>query len=351
MPSLIRFLACCAGLFGLAASVPSRKCRGGVRHSKPSLGISHSNPSNNTSRANASNSIAVYWGQNSYGQGSGPNVQQNLAYYCENANIDVIPLAFMNGITPPIVNFANAGDKCSSFNGSTLLRCPEIEADIIKCQAKHKKTIVLSLGGATYTQGGWATTAEAEKAADMVWAMFGPVSGDYQVDRPFGKAVVDGFDFDFEAYTNNLPAFGARLRSLMDGAGSKKYVLTAAPQCVFPDAAVGTTLDAVPFDYIFIQFYNNWCGVSNFQPGAPTQQAFNFDVWDAWSKRSKNPSVKLLLGIPANVGAGGGYVRGPKLAAIIKYCSNFSSFGGVMMWDVSQLYANPGFLEEIVASL
>ncbi|PFH59260.1 hypothetical protein XA68_12600 [Ophiocordyceps unilateralis] len=333
MPSLGRSLACTAGLLALASSAPA-----------PTPASNHS--------AAASN-LAVYWGQNSYGQGSGPNVQRNLAYYCENTNINIVPLAFMNGITPPIVNFANAGDKCDTFNGSGLLHCPEIEADIQKCQTQNKKIIVLSLGGATYTQGGWASPAEAEKAADMVWAMFGPVSSSY-VQRPFGSAVVDGFDFDFEAITNNLPAFGARLRALMDAAtssGGKRFYLTAAPQCVFPDAAVGSTLEAVPFDYVFIQFYNNWCGVSNFQPGASVQPAFNMDVWDTWAKRSKNPAVKALLGIPANVGAGGGYVRGPKLAAAIQYATGFSSFGGVMMWDMSQLYANPGFLEEIMADL
>ncbi|KJZ79439.1 hypothetical protein HIM_00908 [Hirsutella minnesotensis 3608] len=308
----------------------------------------------------SSKNIAVYWGQNSYGQGSGPNVQRNLAAYCESilappasdADIGVIPIAFMNGITPPIVNFANAGDRCDTFpDNPSLLKCPEIENDITTCQTKYGKTVVLSLGGATYTQGGWSSTADAEKAADMVWAMFGPIQSGSQVNRPFGSAVIDGFDFDFEAYTSNLPAFGARLRSLMDSAGGKKFYLTAAPQCVFPDAAVGATLDAVPFDLLMIQFYNNWCGVSNFQPGAATQDAFNFDVWDRWAKQSKNPNIKAMLGIPANSGAGGGYTRGDKLQAAIQYSRNFSSFGGVMMWDMSQLYANSGFLAEIVSDL
>ncbi|KAG8417896.1 Endochitinase 33 [Metarhizium acridum] len=222
----------------------------------------------------------------------------------------IIPIAFMNGISPPITNFANAGDKCDKFPGnSNLLKCPEIEQDIKTCQTKFKKTIVLSLGGATYSQGGWSSTRDAENAAQSVWDMFGPVPSGSKVDRPFGSAVVDGFDFDFESTTNNLPAFGAKLRSLMDGAGGKKFYLTAAPQCVFPDAAAGSALDAVAFDFVMIQFYNNWCGVSNFQTGSATQYAFNFDVWDKWAKGSKNPNVKLLLGLPANKGAGGGYTN------------------------------------------
>ncbi|PHH83548.1 hypothetical protein CDD82_7109 [Ophiocordyceps australis] len=223
--------------------------------------------------------------------------------------------------------------------------------DIQTCQAKHGKTLVLSIGGATYGQGGWQSTSEAEAAAEKVWAMFGPVQTGSNAPRPFGSAVIDGFDFDFEATTNNLPAFGTQLRSLMDKAGGKRFYLTAAPQCVFPDAAVGSTLDAVPFDFVMIQFYNNWCGVSNFQPGSQTQNAFNFDVWDRWAKGSKNPNVKALLGIPANVGAGGGYTRGEKLRAVINYCKKYSSFGGVMMWDMSQLYANDGFLNEVLGDL
>ncbi|XWW98904.1 hypothetical protein V2A60_006908 [Cordyceps javanica] len=300
----------------------------------------------------AGDNIAVYWGQNSYNQGSGPYAQQRLAYYCENTDIDIIPVAFMNGITPPITNFANAGDNCTAFpDNKNVLDCPQIEEDIKLCQSKYGKTIILSLGGATYSQGGWSSTSAAANAAQSVWDMFGPVQSGKTVDRPFRTAVVDGFDFDFESSASNLPAFGAKLRSLMDGAGGKKFYLTAAPQCVFPDAAVGAALDAVAFDFVMIQFYNNWCGVSNFQPGSSTQNAFNFDVWDKWAKGSKNPNVKLLLGIPAAAGAGGGYTNGAKLKAAINYSQQFSNFGGVMMWDMSQLYSNNGFLKEVVADM
>jgi chitinase len=181
--------------------------------------------------------------------------------------------------------------------------------------------------------------------------MFGPQTG-VAVDRPFGEAVVDGFDFDFESTVNNLPAFGAKLRSLMDAASGKKYYLSAAPQCVYPDAADGTTLDAVAFDFVMVQFYNNWCEVSNFQAGSTTQSSFNFDVWDTWAKGSQNPNVKVFLGIPANSGAAGvGYASGSQLQAAIAYSKQYSSFGGVMMWDMSQLYANSGFLAQVVSDL
>lgn len=182
--------------------------------------------------------------------------------------------------------------------------------------------------------------------------MFGPIPSGKTVDRPFGSAVVDGFDFDFEASTNNLVAFGKKLRSLMDGAGGKKFYLAAAPQCVYPDHAVGEALNAVAFDFVMIQFYNNWCGVSNFVEGSSSQNAFNFDVWENWAKNTAvNKNVKLLLGVPAAPGAGGGYTNGSKLKGAINWSQKYSSFGGAMIWDMSQLYANNGFLGEITAAL
>jgi chitinase len=72
--------------------------------------------------------------------------------------------------------------------------------------------------------------------ANKIWEMFGPQVPGSKALRPFGSAVIDGFDFDFEAMVNNMPAFGNQLRSLMDAAGSpsREFLLTAAPQCPYP---------------------------------------------------------------------------------------------------------------------
>jgi len=113
--------------------------------------------------SSANNQVALYWGQNSYGQAGS---QQRLSFYCQSKpnlrdkNIPkaveannlqmpmlmydflwwkilplaytadrkkIIPLAFMNQIKTPGVNFASAGDKCTVFAGTQLLSCPEIE--------------------------------------------------------------------------------------------------------------------------------------------------------------------------------------------------------------------------------
>lgn len=228
--------------------------------------------------------------------------------------------------------------------------------DIQLCQSSYQKTIMLSIGGATYTEGGFTSSDAAIAAANNVWAMFGPEQAGSTVKRPFGKAVVDGFDFDFESTTQNMPPFAKQLRSLMTAAttaGGKPYYLSAAPQCPYPDLADDAMLNGgVSFDFVQVQFYNNYCGVSSFVVGASSQSSYNFDTWDDWAKDgSANPNVKILVGIPANTGAGAGYTSGNVLQAALAYSQGFASFGGVMMWDMSQLYKNPGFQEEVVQYL
>lgn len=188
----------------------------------------------------------------------------------------------------------------------------------------------------------------------MIWETFGPAQSNSSANRPFGDSVVDGFDFDFEATVNNMAAFGNQLRTLMDADTSKKYYLTAAPQCPYPDAADNQMLDgAVYFDAIWVQFYNNYCGVNSYVSGSTTQNNFNFDTWDTWAKNtSKNPDVKVFLGVPANTGAAStGYESASDLVPVINYCKTFSSFGGVMMWDASQAYANSGFISSVKSTL
>lgn len=71
------------------------------------------------------------------------NSQQRLSTYCASmeslprhfnptlteldTKVNIIPLAFVNGIKTPLTNFANAGDRCSLYAGTQLMNCPEIE--------------------------------------------------------------------------------------------------------------------------------------------------------------------------------------------------------------------------------
>ncbi|KAF2275498.1 family 18 glycoside hydrolase [Westerdykella ornata] len=300
---------------------------------------------------NSKANIAIYWGQNSAGQQS---TQTRLSYYCNNPDVDVIILSFLlrfNGSGgQPVLNFANQGDKCTTFPGTETFNCPEIAADIPLCQSQGK-TILLSLGGDAYTEGGYPTADAAVAGASHIWAMFGPLQPSSNALRPFGNAVIDGFDFDFEANVFNMAVFGNRMRQLMDASSStseKKFYLTAAPQCPFPDWYNKDIIDNVPLDFLNVQFYNNGCGASSYVPGASEQWNFNFAQWDLWARtQSKNPNARVLLGVPANTGAGRGYLNAGQLAPVVEYSKKFERFAGVMMWDASQAWANGGFVAEV----
>lgn len=230
-----------------------------------------------------------------------------------------------------------------------------IRDDITTCQGLGK-TILLSAGGGTYNEGGFSSAAEAVSSANLIWEVFGPVSSNSSVYRPFGNAVIDGFDFDFEnLQMNNMPAYANRLRTLYGTDSSKTYYMTAAPQCPYPDYADGPMLaGAVYFDAIFVQYYNNGCGINSYVPGATTQWNFNFNVWDNWAKTvSKNPNVTVYLGIPGNTGAGSGYEPPAQIGQVIDFIvsSGWTSFGGLMIWDASQVWANTGFLSSVFSYL
>ncbi|KAK7454563.1 Chitinase 2 [Stygiomarasmius scandens] len=291
---------------------------------------------------NRNDNLAVYYGQNSYGatHSDTANFQTNLAHYCQDDTINVFPLAFMNVFFGPgglpEINLANTCNNVDNavFSGSSLPNCQFMAADIQACQARGK-IITLSLGGATGAAS-FSSDAQAQSFADLVWNLF---LGGSSSTRPFGSAVLDGIDLDIEGGgSNGYAAFVNRIRSHAAGA-SKPFFVTAAPQCPFPDANLGAVLNAVGFDAVYVQFYNNFCGLQNFN----NPNAWNFAQWDTWAKtQSPNPNVKIYLGAPASsTAAGSGFVDAATIASILRQTqSQFSSFGGAMLWDASQAFAN-----------
>ncbi|KAJ5837028.1 Glycoside hydrolase superfamily [Penicillium robsamsonii] len=305
---------------------------------------------------NSSSNIVVYWGQNSF-NGKEDQAQQPLAHYCDDKDIDVIPMAFnmmVNGPGgAPEIDFAVTSKDCDVFGGTQLKDCPAIGKDIKTCQKKGK-TILLSIGGATYSEGGFKSEEEAKKGAQLMWETFGPKQEGSSALRPFGDAVLDGFDFDFEANVQNMAVFANEMRSLMKADKSnQKFYLTAAPQCPYPDQADKAILNGpVYIDAIWVQFYNNFCGVNNFNTDSSSSK-YNFEEWDNWAKTvSNNKDVKVIIGVPAfTTAASTGYVPASQLAKVIEYTKKFESFGGVMMWDATQAYANDGFIKDVRKSL
>lgn len=82
----------------------------------------------------------------------------------------------------------------------------------------------------------------------------------------------------------------------------------------YPDVADQEQLQsAVESDAIFIQFYNNYCGVLSYVAGVTGQPNFDFAAWDVWARTiSGNKDVKILLGGAAGpTAAGRGYMADP----------------------------------------
>ncbi|RDX45762.1 glycoside hydrolase [Lentinus brumalis] len=216
--------------------------------------------------------------------------QQILSHYCEDDSIDAIPLPFVNvffgaGGVPSLdfANICNAVDD-AVFPGTALADCSFLAADIQTCQCKGK--IIHSVARGLDRRRKFLRHAS-------VWC-----------------GVLDGIDLDIEG-------------------GGTTYFASGAPQCQFPDAYMSTVLNAVDFDAVYVQFYNNFCGVISYSK----PNAWNFDQWDNWAKTtSTNPDVKIYIGAPPSSTAAGGYTR-----------SKYSSFGGIMLWDASQAYANGRF--------
>jgi len=165
-------------------------------------------------------------------QGSGSN-QKELSFFCDETNIDIIPLAFVDifpaqGDGLPGQDFGNAcnglplftpgpgyplGDVDTS-NDHLYKNCSAVQTGIPYCQSKGKK-ILLSLGGGTDTYQ-LTGAADGEYFADLLWGMYGPFPNsvtnqawidagsprplDFEVtgNNPEDYINVDGFDLDIE---------------------------------------------------------------------------------------------------------------------------------------------------------
>lgn len=280
-----------------------------------------------------SDNLAVYWGQDSGAH------QQRLSFYCQDDAIDVIPMAFLYVFFgeggKPIVDFSNiCSQGGAQFPNSDLADCSFLASDIKTCQSKGK-LVTISLGGAT-AKVGFSSAGQANDFAETVWDMF---LGGKSNTRPFGDAVLDGVDLDIESGSpSHYSTFVDRIRALSKRS-SKRYYITAAPQCPFPDAKIGDALDNANFDAVYVQFYNNYCETSRLSD-------FNFATWDRWAKTSSpNPNVKVYIGAPAGPkAAGSGYVDSGALISVARSAQNqYSSFGGVMLWDADTAYTNDRF--------
>lgn len=278
----------------------------------------------NNKRA-VSEDLVLYWGQASAGS------EESLEYYCANTPGSIYIISFISsfgGSNELTMNIAGYNDY---FSGTGLLNAPSLGAEIEACQSLGKK-VLISLGGADGTYG-FTSDTDAENVAQELWDYLG---GGSSTTRPFGDAKLDGFDIDAENNidTTEYAAFVNKLRELYATDTSKTYYVSAAPQCPYPDASVGYALENSYFDFINIQFYNNYCSLSG--------SYFNLDTWQTYATTvSKNPNIGLMVGLAgSSSAAGSGYVTPSEISSKWSEISSYANFGGFMVWDASQANDN-----------
>ncbi|KAL4886317.1 glycoside hydrolase superfamily [Aspergillus karnatakaensis] len=296
----------------------------------------------------AKSNVAMYYGQ-------GYN-QPRLAEFCQDPSIDIINIGFINRFPEqdPLTGLPGSdfGNQCwaetyevNGIPSNLYSHCLNFEEDIKACQNAGKK-VFLSLGGGHPTY--WFNTIKASTDfGNWLWGAFGPVTDAWEAaasPRPFGNAVVDGFDLDIEyggslGYANLVKV----LRKNFEKDAEKKYYISAAPQCPIPDAQLSVAIRDSFIDFVWVQFYNsNPCSARDFVAG--TKNGFNFDQWVNVIKSGANPNAKLYIGLPASKAAAqpGFYLTPEEVKPLAKkYMNKYpDTFGGIMLWEATESMNN-----------
>ncbi|XP_031113983.1 acidic endochitinase-like [Ipomoea triloba] len=255
--------------------------------------------------------IVIYWGQNGN--------EGTLRDTCATNNYNIVNLAFLttfgNGQTP-VLNLAGHCNPAAN-------QCTGLSDEIRACQSQGIK-VLLSLGGGVGSYS-LSSADDAKNVAQYLWDNYlGGQSG----SRPLGDAVLDGVDFDIETGGGQ---FYDELAKALKAFGSN-VVLSAAPQCPFPDQSLQTAINTGRFDYVWVQFYNN-------PPCQYSGDAAN--LLNSWNNNwSSIPAGKVLLGLPASQqAAGSGFIPADVLTSqILPAIKGSPKYGGVMLW--SKFYDN-----------
>lgn len=268
----------------------------------------------------------------------------------------------------PGSNFGNACAKgyytINGQNTTLLSSCRYIGPDITTCQNTYGKKVLLSLGGARPTNQWIANDQSAVNFANFLWSAFGPQpasSSTNNIPRPFGSASVNGFDFDIESSLDTPPTYNGQTltdyksrgyakmiytlrHSLFTQYPSRRFYISGAPQCVVPDAHLGTVVTTAYFDFLFIQFYNtNQCSARAAITHA-SQGGKNDISYTTWSSvKFYNKNIKLYLGLSGSPASSSlvNYHLSPKEAnTVIRRFYSDSKFGGVMLWEATSSAEN-----------
>ncbi|KAG2602109.1 acidic endochitinase SE2-like [Panicum virgatum] len=253
--------------------------------------------------------IAIYWGQNTG--------EATLSATCASRKYQFVILAFVfqfgQGRAPKL----DLSGHCDASSGG----CAVLSSDIRSCQRRGVK-VLLSIGGGVGNYG-LSSPADARLVGAYLWNSY---LGGSSSSRPLGDAVLDGIDFDIELgsgkFWDNL---AKDLKDMGKNAGTA-VLLSAAPQCPFPDQWDSGAIDTGLFDFVWVQFYNN--PECQFSSGRSAFLA-------AWKQWESVPAGKIFLGLPASKDAAGtGFVPAGQLTSqVLPLIRGSSKYGGVMLWS------------------
>ncbi|GLJ20983.1 hypothetical protein SUGI_0383510 [Cryptomeria japonica] len=249
--------------------------------------------------------ITIYWGQ--------ITDEASLAQTCASGNFEIVIVSYLliNGTINSETPELNLADHPTN----------SLNVDIKSCQSSGVK-VFLSLDGAV------ANADHAQYLSSYLWDNFlGGNSG----SGPVGDAIVDGIDFGiYEATTQHWDDLALAISNL--STSSKKVYLSAAPQCPYPDAWLGTALKTGLFDYVWIQFFNN------IQCEYVTDATDLLSSWNEWTNSNSVHTVQTrgfylgLAAVPGFTGTGG-YIEPDKLISeVLPQIKASSKYGGVTLW-------------------
>lgn len=281
---------------------------------------------------NLTNQTAVlgYWGSNLAGK-MGDRDQKRLSSYCQNTTYDAIILSSVIDFNVdgwPVYDFSNLCSDSDTFSGSELKKCPQIETDIQVCQENGIK-VLLSIGG---YNGNFSLNNDDDGTnfAFQVWNIFGSGEDSY---RPFGKAVVDGFDLEVNKGTNTAySAFAKRMLEIYASDPRRKYYISAAPTCMVPDHTLTKAISENSFDFLSIHTFNSSTG-----EGCSGSRNSTFDAWVEYAEDSAyNTNTSLFYGVVGHQNGSNGFISPKNLTRdLLNYKANSTLFGGVTIWDTS----------------
>lgn len=305
-----------------------------------------------------STNLAVYYGITPATTATG------LLTLCAHPSVNIINIAFLttffgpNGY--PTISFGpgcTGPNPIQSATAPGLSSCPVLAAQILACQMTYKTKILISLGGWNAASS-FSSSQQAAQFAHTLWNLFGggkPSPQDVLL-RPFGPTVkIDGFDIDNESHNPaHYTEFVIALRKLYAQDKSKRYYISAAPQCPRPEESIPLAAMRM-VDFVHVQFYNNpGCnlGTEGFWESVT---AWSQDLAVAGNSRSSRVWAEgngfgsrgplMFIGAPAWAGgAGSGYVGPSVFEGLMRRVKGLGlpNLGGVMLWDGSEGVGNVG---------